>query len=631
MDKNKKDWGSILFDFALAIGVQFVLVKILGFVFERFIITDSFITMATQSGSVTSSLPFIIRLGEWERLFFCFLRDELFLGFLLCLWFAWGVWEKGKVILLQAVILTTLFSVAIMFFSGVSDINRRIVIFFMECAPLMAVFGSGSNGWRFDKWKRIKYNEEGEFKRGVRLVQAGDGAEAMEALAENELPADGKPGVSILEGKPFPFRRENQHFLIIGSPGAGKTQIIYPMIEQVYKRGDKAIIWDVKGSFIQAFAGQEGVDLLAAWDKRSIHWSPGADIRSQLDCQMVSAVMFPPNPKESQPFFLNSARQILEAIFLYLDFQGDDWGWGDVWAILSKEKKEIAALLSTFEDGKAVANILNGDSKSAEDVYSTLISHAQQTIRWYAKAWPKGGISLRKWVHSNSRLLIIGGIPERVDLAKATANIAIEAILNEILSLPDDPNRRIWLFLDELATLGKLEALLNGFSLGRSKGLCVVAGIQDMGKVEHHYGIPLARSIANTFSTLIVLRCSDNDTAQWASKVLGEQEVMITQQSTGKSSQGFMEKSTSTRSEHKQLKTRTLFLPSQISHFNNLSGVIRISGWPLIPAYWTYKAIPQEKLLVDEADWLKKKGKSFERPIDPPMGPGTDSSWRLEE
>jgi type IV secretory pathway TraG/TraD family ATPase VirD4 len=314
---------------------------------------------------------------------------------------------------------------------------------------------------------------------------------------------------------------------------------------------------------------------------------------------------------------------------VYLDSKSDNWGWGDVWSIVSKDKKEIAKLLSSFEDGKALANVLSGDSKSTEDIYSTLVGHAQQTIRWYAKAWPQGRVSLRKWVHSDSKLLILGGTPERADLAQATANISIELIVNEILSLPDDPNRRIWLFLDELATLGKLTSLLNAFSLGRSKGLCVVAGIQDIGKLEHHYGPTLAKSITNTFSTQIILRCSDHVTAEWASKALGEQEVIITQSSRGSSSSD----GKSSRSDNKQesLRTMSVFMPSQISNFENQEGVIRASGWPLLYVQWNYQPIPQTQTLLDEADWLKKKEKPFERKSEPPEDPpGHNRVWNLD-
>jgi type IV secretory pathway TraG/TraD family ATPase VirD4 len=568
------------------------------------------------------------------------LRSGVLLGVVPSFFLGWHLLKDHKLELEHALFfslgLVVLIDLWVLLSSGLSGIDWRGNLFFLEVAPLWTFISDFFLGWHAGANSKrtagIEYNSAGKYQRGVQLAKGNSVERTFEILTKQETPRGTKEGISLWGNCPFPFKRETQHFLITGSPGAGKTQIIYPIVEQVFKRGDKAIVWDIKGTFIQAFAGKEGVDLLAAWDKRSIAWSPGADIRSGLDCQQVAFIMFPPNPKDSQPFFLNSARQILEAIFVYLDSKGEDWGWGDVWAILSKEKKVIAQLLSTFEDGRALSNVIGGDSKATEDIYSTLIGHAQQTIRWYAKAWPKGNVSLRKWVHGNSKLLIIGGIPERADLAQATANMAVEMIVNEILSLPDDPNRRIWLFLDELATLGKLTSLLNAFSLGRSKGLCVVAGIQDIGKLEHHYGPMLAKSIANTFSTQIVLRCSDHDTASWASKNLGDQEIIITQKASGSSSSDG--KTSRSDSAQEQLKTMSLFMPSQISNFENLEGVIRASGWPLLYVCWDYKTIPQTQALVDEAEWLKKKEKPTigEKPKvkdeDPPR---YSKLWNLEQ
>jgi type IV secretory pathway TraG/TraD family ATPase VirD4 len=176
--------------------------------------------------------------------------------------------------------------------------------------------------------------------------------------------------------------------------------------------------------------------------------------------------------------------------------------------------------------------------------------------------------------------------------------------------------------------------LLNAFSLGRSKGLCVVAGVQDIGKLEHLYGPQLAKSITNTFSTQIILRCADHETAQWASKALGDQEVIITQKSSG-SSRGD-EQTTRSDSAQEQLKTRSLFMASQISNFENLEGVIRISGWPLLHVIWNYQAIPQDQALVIEADWLKKKENpaAAEKPQvkkeDPPRYSKTTDDWRVD-
>jgi type IV secretory pathway TraG/TraD family ATPase VirD4 len=633
----RQNWLGLAWQWAVAVVIWFIAVKILGAIGSA-IISDDLIARATAAPTgMLKGIPFMQAVGNLEANILSFLRSGEFIGILPSFFLAKYLLKGHKLELEHACVFSiggvVLFDIMALLTGGPSRIDWMGSLFLLECAPVWTWVADLFLGWHGSSQTQheagIKYTSPGKYQRGVQQAAHGSVQTTFELLTKKETPQGTKAGISIWEGEPFPFKRENQHFLITGSPGAGKTQIIFPMVYQAFKRGDKAIVWDIKGTFIQAFAGKEGVDLLAGWDKRSIAWSPGMDIRSQLDCQQVASIMFPPNPKDSQPFFLNSARQILEAIFVYLDSQGQDWGWGDVWSILSMEKNEIAKVLSSFEDGKALANVIGGDSKATEDIYSTLIGHAQQTIRWYAKAWPKGTVSLRKWVHGNSKLLIIGGIPERTDLAQATANISVELIVNEILSLPDDPNRRIWLFLDELATLGKLTSLLNAFSLGRSKGLCVVAGIQDIGKLEHHYGAQLAKSIANTFSTQIVLRCSDHDTAQWASKNLGEQEVIITQKSTSSgSSDG---KSSSSSSESEVLKTMSLFMPSQISNFENLEGVIRASGWPLLHVGWSYQNIPQTQALVEEADWLKKKEKPVDKKPEPPAEPNTTSSFRLEE
>jgi type IV secretory pathway TraG/TraD family ATPase VirD4 len=406
--------------------------------------------------------------------------------------------------------------------------------------------------------------------------------------------------------------------------------MIYSWLEEVYKRGDKAIVWDVKGTFIQSFVGRDGVDLLAAWDQRSMVWSPGEDIKNHLDCQQMAEIIIPRNPREIQQHFPDSARQVLEAVLIYLDAKGNAWGWADLWEIIGAGRKELSRLLASFPDGRGAASLIEGDSgrSSAEDVYSTLMAHTQKTIRWFAKAWPaEGGQSIRKWVHSDSKFLILGGIPERAEFANATANMAIPLIVNEILSLEDDPNRRIWLFLDELATLGKIDALLQAFSLGRSKGLCVVAGIQDMGKIEHHYSPMLAKSISNTFGTKIFLRCSDVGTSQWASKVLGEQDIYERQVSEGESSEGMFSKKIKTTTAQDVLRTRVMFTPTEIANFNNLEGVLQVSGWPLIRFWWDYQPIAQKVRLFEPASWVSQKA-SLSDPR--PSGKSEGKQWRLD-
>jgi type IV secretory pathway TraG/TraD family ATPase VirD4 len=483
---------------------------------------------------------------------------------------------------------------------------------------------------------------EGEnFLRGTCLIKQNRTMPLLLKLAHSENAQSQKGEIKICNAAFLPYPKENQHLLIVGSPGSGKTQITYPIVEQVIARGDKAIIWDIKGTYIQALAGKEGIELLAPWDKRSLRWLPCLDILRPLDCQRAASVIIPANPRDPQPYFANAGRQILEAVLIHLNAQDKDWGWHDVWDAISRGKNHLIEILKQTADGRSVAALIEGDSKAGQDVYSTLIA-STQNIRWLAKAWPNEGISLNRWLKSETgqRALILGGVPEYEDLSLSSANLAVQTIVSQILSLPDDPRRRIWLFLDELATLGKMDSLLQAFALGRSKGLCVVAGIQDIGKIEHLYSRELAKSIANTFATTIFLRCSDADTSRWASSVIGEMEVKELLHGERYSLRDGILKATffPEETKHEAFRSKPVFMPSQIANFPNLAGALRVSGWPVAYLQWPFKPIPQDEALIEPADWLNQKAeiKPVSKPIIPkPDQPqsvekdSSDASWRL--
>src|SRR5476649_1528040 len=120
---------------------------------------------------------------------------------------------------------------------------------------------------------------------------------------------------------------------------------------------------------------------------------------------------------------------------------------------------------------------------------------------------------------------------------------------------------------------------------------------------------------------MIVLRCSDVETSQWASSVVGEQDIIETQKSSGSSSKAGEYAVRSTH-EQKVPRTRRLFTASEIAHFPNLDGVMRVSGWPLLDLRWPYRPIPQTKPIVVDANWINRKDK----PINPPVVPQDDSS-----
>ena len=248
------------------------------------------------------------------------------------------------------------------------------------------------------------------------------------------------------------------------------------------RRGDKVIIWDAKGNYTQALADKPNVDLLAPWDERSFKWCIGKDISNIIDCQNMSYSIIPENKRDPQPYFQNASRDVLEAILVHLLAEDKNWGWNSIWQVISQGRKTLSFSLRQTDEGRKARVAIEAANRSSLDVYASLVT-ASREIKWLAKAWGNEGTSLKEWFNNeDSRALILGGIPERKKLASLTASLALQILVNEILSLPDDLDRRVWLILDEFGTLGLNENIVDAFTVGRSKGLCAVVGIQDIGE-----------------------------------------------------------------------------------------------------------------------------------------------------
>ena len=612
--------AQILGIWCIAVGTQFVLVKDFSTLFMDYVLTDNFIKNVINSGQYTEWIPFNYDIFKW--LFFVMTyvsrHSQFFASFILMLLIGLIYFHREKAssrLSLGLYVFMGGFTILSFIIGHPSNwINGRTFAFLAQCAPLGAYLTSLLFEWGPDVLSNYDFwNMGGDYHSGVRLVIPIKNSKVFRLLTNSEASQEGRAGISLSGSKPFPFGRESQNILVVGSPGSGKTQVMYPIVDQVFKRGDKAIILDERGTYIQAYAGQAGVELLAVWDKRSIDWQLSLDIKTPIDCKKFAEIIIPPKLRDDQPILLNAARDIFEAVIMYLHVKGDPWGWGDVWQIVSKDRNELSYLLHGYGDGHAV-KAFTGDPKFAGQVYDTLIAQMKGSIRWYAKAWANHGASLKQWVHGPSKLLIIGGTVQYDDLAKETANIALELLSNEIVTLSDNPNRRIWLFIDELASLDKLGTLLDKFALGRSKGLCVVAGITDISQIERLCGGGAQKTMAKTFSTVIFLKCS-GETSQWASRELGAQKILTSQ----KSSDG----------TKKEVESKTIFSPSDIADFENLIGVIRVSGWPLLWEKWPYQQIPQTYPLVEEADWLKRKDKPPEGPR-PVVDTTRKTNWKLD-
>ena len=114
-------------------------------------------------------------------------------------------------------------------------------------------------------------------------------------------------------GLPIVKNTERQHILITGTTGSGKTNLLNELIPQIRKRGDKAIIVDVSGSFTQNFFNEKIDLLLNPFEENSQNWLPWADCREDFDFDSLASAMIGER-SNFDSFWDESAKKIISEI-----------------------------------------------------------------------------------------------------------------------------------------------------------------------------------------------------------------------------------------------------------------------------------------------------------------------------
>lgn len=309
---------------------------------------------------------------------------------------------------------------------------------------------------------------------------------------------------------PLPVDAETYHSLIIGSSGAGKTQLLKKVVLKAKNLNRKALIHDIKGDWISEFYNKEKDFILNPMDARSVRWTIWNDIKNVTDIKNFCSWIIPEGGKD--PFWNNSARMILESILLFCydrDLTTND---------------AIKQLL--FLDGETLAEKLRGYGRGAEFAAkkdSFLNLQAQMS---FIDFLPDGDFSLKEWVKNGNGFLFLSNTEETQALMKPVLSLAVQVISSTLLNLSDDRERRFYLFLDEFTSLQKLEKVLDLLKLGRSKGVSVWLAFQDFQQLEKIYSREDRATVINNTGTIAVLRLKEADAALYFSKRFAKQEFL---------------------------------------------------------------------------------------------------------
>ena len=346
------------------------------------------------------------------------------------------------------------------------------------------------------------------------------------------------PGVHIHPGVQISQREECNHLLIVGGTGAGKTTVLWPILEQIRARGDKMIVFDSKGDFTEGWpgVGERDFVLLSPTDRRSARWQIGADIRTRLEAQTLAETLIPTTEKD--PMWSNGARALLVGLISDLQTRAPGrWGFAELAQVVASALTDFGTLKEILaREDPAALHIIGGadaktPSKTAHSFIVNLGAFMSSVISLGVgaddlkanKSW-----SVRGWLAGRTPPVAILGFRKSVKgVNQAFIASLIEQVVLQVGDMADaDPSRRrIWLVLDECPQAGKIPTITDSLTTLRSKGVRVILGMQSLAQVRESYSKDTATTWAGSCGIQIVGKLGSEEDQAWASKVLGDHEV----------------------------------------------------------------------------------------------------------
>lgn len=360
--------------------------------------------------------------------------------------------------------------------------------------------------------------------KGARFLDASD---YKKELRKANLASD-----LIIGGVPMVKDAETQHILIHGSPGTGKTVCMNQILEQVRAKGQKAIVYDIKGAFVPAYYRPRKDIILNPLDERSPSWNLWKECAAVDDYQSLANSLVQENTHQTDSFWLKAARMVLSSSLSKFSDDHDMTAQEFLSRLFSMPMKKIEALLS---ETMASHMVKSESERMAYSVMASLASDCQSLI--YVKDHGKdNSFSIREWLRSDDdSWLFINSSLRRSENIKPIISFWLDIAIKHFFDMPESRTRRLWFLFDEFARLQRLPSLDTLLSMGRGYGACFVGAIQDINQLRDLYGDRGADSLVGSCGTKLFFASNSARTSEWAANELSKAETleMITNYSMG--------------------------------------------------------------------------------------------------
>ena len=381
-----------------------------------------------------------------------------------------------------------------------------------------------------------------------------------------------------LAGHALDLQDEMKHFKFIGTTGTGKSTAIRELLSGALTRGDRAIIADPDGGYLDTFYDESRGDvILNPFTTGSAKWSLFGEINRDYDVDQLARALIP-DSHDSDPTWVEYARTFFTALVQQRILAGQTDDRELLRMIESSSARELALLLANTPAAPLLAS---GNEKMLSAV-RTINTSALRPLK-YTSQLEGPAFSIRRWVsEGRSRLeggqggvlfipYMAGEIAALRSIISAWMRIAIFEAMSAV-----EGDHRLWFAIDELDALGEIDGLKDALARLRKFGGRCAIGLQSISQASGTYKAA-ANTIVENCGTTYIFRCSASErggTSEFASRLIGQREVVHTTRSWTRRSWF----SPTTKSE--SIKIEPAVMPSEIERLPDLQGFLKIASRP---------------------------------------------------
>ena len=386
---------------------------------------------------------------------------------------------------------------------------------------------------------------------------------------------------SRIAGVTCPWRLEQSHAMLIGTTGVGKTVAMTDMVAEVRSRGQRAVVFDLTGAFIEPFYDGSRDVILNPLDARSPQWSLFDECRSEGEFWAAAEALVPHDGGGEAQFWVIAARALFVEFCLKLIAEGNASNAALARRLMTADLTQVHAMMrGTIADPLTAPEA----ARMAESIRAVFNVNAKAL-----KLLPTSGphFSVRDWIENDDRrggIVFVSARYVDMSVCSQLLTLWLDTAMNTLMTLPRTQELKVWFFVDELGALHRLPALEKGLQTARNFGGAIVTGIHAFAKLKEVYGEHMAMTLSSLARTKLILGTADRDTATWCSDFIGHRQVRDMEEGYTYGYNNARDAVSLTPRKH----IEPLLLPDQLMNLPRLSGFIKFpDGFPAAPVKLT--------------------------------------------